>query len=84
MLDGTIETISYHYETGFQSRFSNINNQFWNPTLSWKNKYKDGNPALGPKFMGSTTIFASTTDAYHLLRTTKRTIRWWDISLLCQ
>lgn len=74
MLDGTIETISYHYETGFKPRFPNINDKFWNPALSWKNKYKDGNPALGPKFMGSTTLFVSTTDAYHLLRTTKRTI----------
>lgn len=74
MLDGTIETINYHYETGFKPRFPKANDQFWNPALSWKNKYKDGDPKLGPKFTGSTTIFACSTDGYHLLRTSKRTI----------
>ncbi|HXB40323.1 MAG TPA: hypothetical protein VNZ49_07250 [Bacteroidia bacterium] len=74
MLDGTIESINYHYDNGFKNRFSKINNQFWDPSLSWKNKYKNGNCELGPKFTGSTTIFACTTDAYHMLRTTKRSI----------
>lgn len=74
ILDGTIETINYHYESGFKPRFPNANDQFWNPAVSWKNKYKNGDPALGPKFTGSTTIFACTTDAYHMLRTTKRTL----------
>jgi hypothetical protein len=74
MLDGTIETISYHYDNGFKRRFSKVNDQFWNPAISWTNKYKDNNPALGPKFMGSTDIFVCTTDAYHMLRTTKRAL----------
>jgi len=74
MLDGTIESISYHYENGFKTRFPKANDVFWNPAVSWKNKYKDGNCELGPKFAGSTTIFVSTTDAYHLLRTGKRSI----------
>ncbi len=73
-LDGTIETISYHYYNGFKTRFPNANDQFWNPELSWRNKYKNGDPTLGPKFTGSTTFFAATTDAYHLLRTAKRTL----------
>ena len=74
MLDGTIESINYHYDSGFKTRFPKINNQFWDPSISWKNKYKDGNYALGPKFTGSTNIFVCTTDAYHMLRTTKRSI----------
>ncbi len=74
MLDGTIESISYHYENGFKQRLPNANDQFWNPAVSWKNKYYQNNPQMGPKFLGSTTIFACTTDAYHLLRTTKRSI----------
>jgi len=74
MLDGTIESISYHYDNGFKKRFSKVNDQFWNPSISWTNKYKNNNPALGPKFMGSTDIFVCTTDAYHMLRTTKRAI----------
>lgn len=79
MLDGTIESMSYHYENGFQRRFPKLNNQFWNPAVSWTNKYKNHNPAEGPKFMGSTNMFAWTTDGYHLLRTTKRVV---DMSTL--
>jgi hypothetical protein len=74
MLDGTIESISYHYDNGFKKRFSKVNDQFWDPSISWTNKYKNNNPALGPKFMGSTDIFVCTTDAYHMLRTTKRAL----------
>lgn len=73
-IDGTIEAITYHYETGFKTKFPKVNDQFWNPAISWKNKYKDGDPNLGPKFTGSTTLLVATTDAYHLLRTTKRTL----------
>jgi len=74
MLDGTIESISYHYANGFKKRFSKVNDQFWNPSISWTNKYKNNDPCLGPKFMGSTNIFVCTTDAYHMLRTTKRAV----------
>jgi hypothetical protein len=73
-LDGTIESISFHYDNGFKPRFKHVNDQFWNPQKSWVNKYKNGDCEAGPKFTGSTTCFAWTTDAYHLLRTTKRTI----------
>ncbi|HKC67738.1 MAG TPA: hypothetical protein VKG26_05875 [Bacteroidia bacterium] len=74
MLDGTIESISYHYDNGFKTRFTKANDQFWNPAISWTNKYKNNNPALGAKFAGSTDIFVCTTDAYHMLRTTKRAV----------
>ena len=74
ILDGTIESISYHYDNGFKKRFSKANDQFWNPSISWTNKYKNNDPSLGPKFMGSTDMFVCTTDAYHMLRTTKRAI----------
>jgi hypothetical protein len=73
MLDGTIETLSYHYDTGFKNRFPAANTQFWDPSVSWKNKYRNGDYALGPKFWGSTNVFACTTDGYHMLRTIKRT-----------
>jgi len=74
MMDGTIESINYHYENGFKARFPKANDQFWNPAVSWKNKYRNGDPALGRKFMGSTTALVFTTDAYHMLRTGKRAI----------
>ncbi len=74
MVDGTIEAINYHYDDGFKITCPGANDGFWDPAKSWKNKYRNNDPRQGEKFPGSTTFFAFTTDAYHLLRTTNRTI----------
>lgn len=72
VLDGTIESINYHYDCGFKNRCKSANDQFWNPVLSWKNKYMNHDPQQGPAFYGSTSAFVFVTDAYHMLRTAKR------------
>ena len=46
-----------------ESIFKNLNDLWWDPTFSWRNKYKRRSPYLGPKFFGSTTIFLFLTDA---------------------
>lgn len=69
LLDGTCESINYHYANGFAPVFPHANPEFWNPAVSWVNKYKDNNPNMGPKYIGSTTFLTFTTDAYHALRT---------------
>ena len=66
-LDGSIEALSHHYEA-FERTFHIKNDQFWNSAVSWKNKYQEGNPLKGEKFLGSTGIFVAATDGYHLLR----------------
>lgn len=40
---------------------------FWDPDVSWKNKWKNGNHEEGPRFLGSTTIFVALTDGWHLM-----------------
>ena len=60
--EAVMDTLQFHFS---KSPFSKYNNQFWNPQLSWKNKYKLGNPFFGAKFPGSTTIFVSFTDGWH-------------------
>lgn len=52
---------------------SSWNKEFWDPRLSWRNKYADGEPNKGPKFPGSTTYLSWATDAKHLLGTIHRT-----------
>lgn len=42
--------------------------QFWNPELSWKNKYRNRDPGQGEKFRHSTTLLVWLTDGYHLLQ----------------
>ena len=68
---GLHETILHHYPQ-FKSKFPEANDQYWNPDISWKNKYANGNNADGPKFPGSTTVFVFTTDAYHFTNSIHR------------
>ncbi len=79
MLDGTVESINYHYHDGFKRQVQNANDQFWNPELSWRNKYQNGDPAQGPKFIGSTSALVFTTDAYHALRTSKNVVNTFTL-----
>lgn len=58
--DGTNEVISHHYYK-FEAVFPRANDQYWNPNLSWTNKYQ--NP-----FPGKTTLLVWTTDGYHMTR----------------
>ena len=62
---GVMDTIQFHYEI---SIFNNVNHKqlFWDPKLSWRNKYKKN--SRSPKFWGSTTIFVFVTDAWHLFQ----------------
>jgi hypothetical protein len=62
---GFNETLTFHWDA-FHQKFPHANPNWYNPELSWKNKYKDGNPAKGAKFPLSTTMLVATTDQYHL------------------
>jgi len=42
--------------------------EFWDKGYGWKYKWKNGNPALGERFLGSSTIFVFVTDGWHLLQ----------------
>jgi hypothetical protein len=68
MLDGTAEALKFHYPN-FKNKFPNCNDQFFNPALSWKNKYKNADPLQGEKYFLSTRALVGSTDAYHLART---------------
>lgn len=59
---GIQDTLQFHFET---SVFKNLGD-YWNPLKSWKRKYKNGDPKQGEAFLGSTSIFVSLTDAWHL------------------
>ena len=87
-IDGAIESISFHYENGFKLRCTKANDLFWDPAVSWKNKYKNGDPKQGEKFTGSTTVFVAATDGYHVLRGSKRcieatTLAWYMNDVYC-
>lgn len=60
-----MDTLQFHF---YRSRFNSFNHAFWNPEISWKNKYKLRDPRYGAKFPGSTTIFVFITDGWHLMK----------------
>jgi hypothetical protein len=72
VMNGTMDKLQFHYG---KSVFKKAENQyFWNPKISWENKYlRDAEGSLvrplRPKHFGSTTFLVWTTDAWHLFQT---------------
>jgi len=62
---GFNETLHFNYRA-FENTFPGANEQWFNPQVSWRNKYKGGDPDNGPKFFLSNSLFVTFTDQYHL------------------
>ena len=66
-----MDVLQFHFS---DSKFNNtrLEQYFWNPDLSWMNKYKDFEAMdKVPRFFGSTTFLVWTTDALHLFQMIK-------------
>ena len=68
MADGTAETLRVNY-SDFNAVFPNANDRYWNHSVSWTNKWKNGDIKQGEKFPFSSTALVRTTDGYHQMRT---------------
>jgi hypothetical protein len=69
--EGLNQTLFAHY-SAFKAKHPTVNDTYWNPNLSWQNKYK--NYAEGDtreRFLGSKTVLVFLTDAYHATRELK-------------
>ena len=64
--NSVMDTITYHYATSIFATLSN--QQWWDPQLSWTNKWKNGDPEQGEAWLGSSTVFVWVTDAWHLFK----------------
>jgi hypothetical protein len=62
---GFNETLHFNYKN-FENTFPGANKQWFDPQISWRNKYEGGNPENGPNFFLSTSAFVMFTDQYHL------------------
>lgn len=62
---GFNETLQFNYAI-FEKKFPDANKQWFDPRVSWRNKYEGGNPDNGPKFFLSTSLLVMFTDQYHL------------------
>jgi hypothetical protein len=59
------DTLQFHY---YESIFSKLSQGWWNPEISWKNKWKDGDNTKGEKFFGSSSFLVMFTDAWHFFQ----------------
>lgn len=55
--EGVMDGLQFHYDKP---------DQFWNPDISWQNKYKGRNPDNGKTFAGK--YFIAATDGWHLMK----------------
>lgn len=63
-----MDNLQFHFNRSiFKFDPVKYNQKFWDPTLSWVNKYKEGS-MTEPKFLGSTSYFVFMTDAWHLFQ----------------
>ncbi len=62
---GFNETLQFHWKE-FHRQFPKANAQWFNPSISWKNKYRNGDSNAGAKYPLSTSVLIMFTDQYHL------------------
>jgi hypothetical protein len=64
--NAVMDTLQFHFET---SVFSELNKNYWNPNISWKNKYVNGDTKLGRiKILWIFDKPVILTDAWHLFK----------------
>jgi hypothetical protein len=62
---GFNESLQFHWKS-FKKTFPDANPNWFNPAVSWRNKYEGGDPNAGAKFPLSTSVLVMFTDQYHL------------------
>lgn len=78
---GLKETITHHWSK-FEAKFPTANKQYWNPAISWTNKYEDYPESKKPRFFLSTSLLIFLTDAYHLFGELERDLKILGVALL--
>lgn len=62
------------FPQGPDEKFLGQGINYWNPNTSWRNKWKNGDPRQGERFPLSSTALVATTDGWHMLDFTERTL----------
>lgn len=77
--ESIMDKIQFHYDKSIFKN-SKYNQLFWNPIESWKNKWKED--LKTEKFIGSSTLFVFTTDAWHLFKFFRNTSLFIGLPLI--
>lgn len=78
--EAIMDKLQFHFDKSIYSNKEKYNQLFWNPIESWKNKWKDD--LKTEKFLGSSTLFVFTTDAWHLFKFFRNTSLFIGLGLL--
>lgn len=65
--NAVMDTLANRYERSVFARFSG-QREWLDPKVSWRNKWKHGDPKQGEAFFLSSTALVATTDAWHLAK----------------
>ena len=63
-----MDSLQFHFQRTPFADASRFDRAFWDPAVSWKNKYADGDPAHGELFPLSSTALVFLTDGWHLAK----------------
>lgn len=63
-----MDVVNFHFHTSIFNNPKVFNPNYWNLAVSWRNKYKNGDPTQGARFFGSTSFLVFLTDAWHLFK----------------
>lgn len=64
ILDGAHDTLDDFFSTSIFAKWGN----WWDQSVSWRFKWKNGDRTQGERFPGSSTIFCWFTDGWHLVK----------------
>lgn len=78
--EAIMDKLNFHYDKSIFSK-DKYKQTFWDSTKSWVNKWKDSS-AREEIFLGSSTIFVFTTDAWHLFKFFRNTFLFIGLPLL--
>lgn len=78
--ESIMDKLNFHFEKSIFSNKDKYKQIFWNPIESWKNKWKDD--LKTERFIGSSTLFVFTTDAWHLFKFFRNTSLFIGLGLI--
>lgn len=78
-LDASAEVMYYNYDL-FDKTWGIKNDEYWNPHLSYKNKWKNGDYRQGEAFFLSSTTFSFVVEGRKLVRMSQRVI--WGLQAI--
>lgn len=81
--NAVMDKLQFHWHKSIFANETVYEEQFWNPAISWKNKYKQGLESYKyERFRFSTTALVFLTDAWHLFQMIHTLLLFIGIALI--